>query len=541
MGRVERLILRNPSASRFPAESVRTACETACPGGCRFVELPGEDRAGFVSREIASAVGQGCRRVVAVGGDGTVGLIAGALVRSVPPTVPVSIGIIPAGTANVLARELGIPLALGDAVPIALGEGGTVVIDAIQAGDRYVFTQVGIGPDALMIRDTSREGSKKGGRWTYVRTFVRRALRHRPQRYTITVDGTEIRARAWQVIAANAGSAASPPFMWGPGIDPTDGTIDLCVYDVRRPRDYLVLLWRVLLGRHRRDASTRFFKIREEALIDSDRPAPVQGDGEILGRTPIRLRVAPEVLRVAVAGPIQEVAPLAELPRGAGSAAERQESAAAEAEEGASVAQEVRTMVAARYSRAWVLQGLLRHPFTALEAFDAAIFLRVNGMFLGPVMDRVLTGTSRLMHYGEGWAAVVLVWFAIDPPQGVRVAVEALPVLWLTMLTVNFPLKSIFRRRRPFTAFVKARVLGPRPSDFSFPSGHSAAAFAGAFLLTSHAPALFPVFYLIATVVGLSRVYLGVHYPSDVLIGAGAGTALAALYRALIHALFTIG
>ena len=104
------------------------------------------------------------------------------------------------------------------------------------------------------------------------------------------------------------------------------------------------------------------------------------------------------------------------------------------------------------------------------------------------------------------------------------------------MLTVNFPLKRLFRRRRPFLAFVKARVLGPRPQDFSLPSGHSAAAFAGAFLLTAHVPVLGPFFYLVALIVAFSRVYLGVHYPSDVVFGAVAGTALAVVYRTLFRA-----
>lgn len=191
----------------------------------------------------------------------------------------------------------------------------------------------------------------------------------------------------------------------------------------------------------------------------------------------------------------------------------------------------------AQHSQTWVLQGPLRHPAAALGAFDAALFLRVNGLLLGTFADRVLTATSRVMHYGEGWGIVVLAMILVDAKAGLRAAIEILPVLWLTMLTVNFPLKRFFRRRRPFLAFVKARVLGPRPKDFSFPSGHSAAAFGGALLLTTHVPALGPLFYAIALIVAVSRVYLGVHYPSDVVLGAAAGTLLATAYRALLHAI----
>jgi len=156
-------------------------------------------------------------------------------------------------------------------------------------------------------------------------------------------------------------------------------------------------------------------------------------------------------------------------------------------------------------------------------------------------MDRALEWISRFIHYGEGWAVVVILMLIVDLRKGLQAAVVALPALWATMLTVNILLKRIFRRRRPFIAFVKARVIGARPRDFSFPSGHSAAGFAGATLLAMFLPSWAPLFYLFAIAVGFSRIYLGVHYPSDVLMGAFSGTVLAVVFRALIHLLLAGG
>lgn len=537
------LVVVNPTATRYPGDALRQALRDALRSrGLKYrifeFSPSSEDARPAVRRAIRRALAEGAERVIAVGGDGTVSMVAEGLTRNRKRFPEAVLGIIPAGTANVLARELGIPVLLEEAAAAAAGSGAVLALDAILAGGRSVLTQVGIGPDAVMIRDTSRESQAKLGRFAYVAAFLRRARRQRPHRFELEIDGTTVRVRGWQIVVANAGSMGAPPFTWGPRIDPTDGTVDLCVFDVRAARDYLVLAWRILAGRHRRDASTRYFRVREEVTIRTQRPALVQGDGEIIGKTPITLRVAPGALRVIVTrdvgGAVPASAPGAALASAEVSSGERPASSVAAAAE--AVARDVQSMLA-QHSRTWVLQGVLRHPIAALEALDAALFLRMNALSLGSVVDRMLTWVSRIMLYGEGWAIVILVMVVADFWAGLRAAAEAFPVIGATMLTVNYPAKRFFRRRRPFIAFVKARILGPRPRDFSFPSGHAAAGFAGAVTLAPHAPGWSPLFYFIGVIMALSRVYLGVHYPSDVAFGALLGAVLAALYRALIHAL----
>ena len=233
--------------------------------------------------------------IVAAGGDGTVSAVAKGLVRTQTP-----LGIIPLGTANVLARELGIPVELEGACQLLAGAHGVTSIDAMQVGEKYYFTQVGVGIDAMMIRDTKREDKRRFGRIAYIWTAMTRLLGFQPRRFRIAADDQQERRRASQIVIANSGILGQPPFRWGPEIEPDDGRLDVCIVRARTLLDYLSLAWHVVRGQQRQSPNVRYLGAQRRIVIETDRPLPVQADGEIIGETPVQVQVVPAAVRVIV-------------------------------------------------------------------------------------------------------------------------------------------------------------------------------------------------------------------------------------------------
>jgi diacylglycerol kinase family enzyme len=170
----------------------------------------------------------------------------------------------------------------------------------MQVGEKFYVLQIGIGIDSLMIRDTEREAKRRFGRAAYIWTAFTRLIGFQPARFTIVVDGLRSRPRASQVLVANGGVLGVPPFRWGPHIQPNDGRIDVCIVSARTVLDYLGFAWHTLLGQQRRDRHVRYISARQSIAISSDRPMPVQGDGEIIGETPVQIQVVPRAVQVIV-------------------------------------------------------------------------------------------------------------------------------------------------------------------------------------------------------------------------------------------------
>ncbi len=282
----------NPMAGSAVGDSVRNALAGCVVGGLELYETaPGDD----VGQLVLDQIKGGVDLVIAAGGDGTVSVVADALAGSKVP-----LGIIPMGTANVLARELNIPLDLDAASRLLVSEHDLATIDAMRVNGRHYLTQLGVGLDALMIRDTSTEQKRRFGKAAYIWTALTRLAGMQPQRFVLEIDGKTIQTRASQVIVANVGMLGQPPFRYGPDIRLDDGKLDVCVSKARHFFDYIGLFWHVVTSKHKADPNIRYYRVEKSVSIAPKHPLPVQADGEILGETPVRVDVVPGAIQVIV-------------------------------------------------------------------------------------------------------------------------------------------------------------------------------------------------------------------------------------------------
>lgn len=163
---------------------------------------------------------------------------------------------------------------------------------------------------------------------------------------------------------------------------------------------------------------------------------------------------------------------------------------------------------------------------------DRQIFEAVNGLPHSAVSDRYISTLSNLGE-GLGWvaggAAIAMLGGRKGRRAGLATALASLTATYIVQKGV----KPIFRRARP-AVDRGARVVGVRPLDHSFPSGHSAASFAAATALTIYYPKAAPIAFSLATGVALSRVHLGVHYPTDTAVGAAMGIGIGTLVGRLV-------
>ncbi len=188
-----------------------------------------------------------CELVLAAGGDGTVAeVMAAAYHRGIP------VGIVPRGTANIVARELGLPAAWRNAARRALLRfPNTRAIDLARVNDGYAALAAGIGFDAMVMRHTPQILKTWLGRSAYLVAGTWWLPRAPLFECHIRADGQESTVDAVVVLVVNAGMLGAAPFRFGPDIAIDDGWLDLCVYRPRTTWERLRIAWRLLTQRGR--------------------------------------------------------------------------------------------------------------------------------------------------------------------------------------------------------------------------------------------------------------------------------------------------
>ena len=252
-----------------------------------FHEMTGDEDVAAIVR---AACGRGTDLVIAAGGDGTVASVVNGVWQS-----SASIGILPAGTGNLLARAMGIPNAVEPALDLIVGDHALQALDLMQIGDQVFVLDVSAGLSARAMRDTPPEHKKRFGVLAYVWPMARDLIRLRRRDFNLTIDGRPMPVRASEILVANGA------FPQGQREDFNDQQFNVYILAARTLSDYLRLIWGFVRGSLKDQAALRTLTVRESITIEAMRqPQPVQADGEALGTTPITLQLVPSAVRVIV-------------------------------------------------------------------------------------------------------------------------------------------------------------------------------------------------------------------------------------------------
>jgi len=223
-----------------------------------------------------SAVSAGVDLVLACGGDGTVTACAEGVTGSGVP-----LAIIPMGTGNLLARNVGLPMGLDEALAVALGD-AQQPIDAGRVNGTLFVVMAGLGLDARMLSDTSDQLKKRLGWVAYAISAVRH-LGDRPLRVAVSADGgRRRRMRANALIVGNVGwLRGGLPLL--PDARPDDGMLDAVVLIAGGLTGWLTATAAILLRRKAQGGIYRgqFTKL----VVTLDREQPWELDGEVMGST----------------------------------------------------------------------------------------------------------------------------------------------------------------------------------------------------------------------------------------------------------------
>ena len=283
-------VVANP-ATRMSARALAVALAEWRPGleDVRLCFTDGQGTAALLALRAA----EHSDIVVAAGGDGTVGEVATALAHTGIP-----LGIIAAGSTNIVAKELGLPLQPAAALDLIVGEHGLLRMDLAFINGRAMLHMAGAGFDSRLFALTDPRLKRRFGWGAYFPAGIRASMAQ-PASLLVATQSETFRIDSPLVLLANGASIISRHLRIDthPAVD--DGVLDLYIIAATSPLPTMETLMHALLG-GLGDAPDVIHRQVTSVHIESDKPLPYQIDGDVIGDLPIDVTVSPHALRVIV-------------------------------------------------------------------------------------------------------------------------------------------------------------------------------------------------------------------------------------------------
>lgn len=286
------VLIANPAAGegrsrRIAEAAAQSLLRAGQPADLRLTRAPGH------ALELArQAVQEGCERLVVCGGDGTIREVLPALARTQIP-----LGLLPFGTANDLARALGVPRRLDRALQVLL-RGRPTSIDLGQAGAALFCTVAAFGFDAEISEAMHQGRIPFPGTAGYLYATLGHLFRFRPPRVRLEGEFGVFEGEVLLVATANTRSYGGG-MQIAPTADPRDGRLEVCIVRQVPKLTVLGMLPRLFWGGHVHHPAVRVERTSWLRLHTAE-PHLLHADGESLAHTPVTIEALPAALQVVL-------------------------------------------------------------------------------------------------------------------------------------------------------------------------------------------------------------------------------------------------
>jgi YegS/Rv2252/BmrU family lipid kinase len=283
-------IIINPVSGTISKNKIPRLASEILPSQSFQTEIIYTQQPGHASQITQEALDKKVDYIVAAGGDGTVNEVARAMIHT-----SAILGIIPVGSGNGLARDLGIPMDIRKAIEI-IAKGHNLTIDYGKANEHIFFCTCGVGFDAIVSEKFS-EGKKRGS-ISYAKNAIAEYLKFKPDIYEITLEnGTTLREKAFLITCANASQYGNNAYI-APQADKRDGLMDIVVLAPINPFDVGPLAIQLFTKQIDHNQRVSYYRSRK-AIIKRSHAGPMHVDGEPLqAGAEIFLEIIPEGLHV---------------------------------------------------------------------------------------------------------------------------------------------------------------------------------------------------------------------------------------------------